>query len=199
MRHSRFHNTHEGHCLPKIRLQRQEPLGHAVASGARILDISKATVETNSTTTAEGYPVSRTLGLLVAVSNHSNKIEKHTSPTPSSLSRPFSLLPNTSLLFYSRRTTLDTMSVETETKDVPKQEEDAEMEDTENEVKPKTKKYTDWPLKNIKEPHDHDVLYGRGGGESFSVCASKRTSETHHSRLVSCCRHQPSPWEQTIS
>jgi hypothetical protein len=56
------------------------------------------------------------------------------------------------------------MSVETETKDVPKQEEDAEMEDTENEVKPKTKKYTDWPLKNIKEPHDHDVLYGRGGG-----------------------------------
>lgn len=54
MRHSRFHNTHEGHCLPKIRFQRQEPLGHAVASGARILDISKATVETNSTTTAEG-------------------------------------------------------------------------------------------------------------------------------------------------
>ncbi|KAL7578173.1 hypothetical protein ACA910_012609 [Epithemia clementina (nom. ined.)] len=26
------------------------------------------------------------------------------------------------------------------------------------------KKYENWPLKNISEPHDHDVLYGRGGG-----------------------------------
>jgi hypothetical protein len=25
------------------------------------------------------------------------------------------------------------------------------------------KNYTDWPLRNIKEPHDNDVLYGRGG------------------------------------
>ena len=25
------------------------------------------------------------------------------------------------------------------------------------------KKYTDWPIRDIKEPHDHDVLYGRGG------------------------------------
>lgn len=26
------------------------------------------------------------------------------------------------------------------------------------------KKYENWPLKNISEPHDNDVLYGRGGG-----------------------------------
>ena len=25
-------------------------------------------------------------------------------------------------------------------------------------------KYKDWPLKDIKEPHEHDVMYGRGGG-----------------------------------
>ena len=60
------------------------------------------------------------------------------------------------------------MSVETETNDVPNQAEDAEMQDTAREAKPKKKKYTDWPFKNIKEPHDHDVLYGRGGGESIN-------------------------------
>lgn len=26
------------------------------------------------------------------------------------------------------------------------------------------KKYKDWPLRGIKEPHDNDVMYGRGGG-----------------------------------
>ena len=25
-------------------------------------------------------------------------------------------------------------------------------------------KYKDWPLKDIKEPHENDVMYGRGGG-----------------------------------
>lgn len=25
------------------------------------------------------------------------------------------------------------------------------------------KKYADWPVREIKEPHDNDVLYGRGG------------------------------------
>lgn len=25
------------------------------------------------------------------------------------------------------------------------------------------KKYTDWPVREIREPHDNDVLYGRGG------------------------------------
>ncbi len=28
----------------------------------------------------------------------------------------------------------------------------------------KKERKTNWPLKNIKEPHDNDVLYGRGGG-----------------------------------
>ena len=31
-------------------------------------------------------------------------------------------------------------------------------------AEPPKKKFTDWPLKNIADPHDHDVLYGRGGG-----------------------------------
>lgn len=26
------------------------------------------------------------------------------------------------------------------------------------------KKYADWPLRAIKDPHDNDVMYGRGGG-----------------------------------
>lgn len=30
--------------------------------------------------------------------------------------------------------------------------------------KPDRKKYADWPVREIKEPHDNDVLYGRGGG-----------------------------------
>jgi hypothetical protein len=28
----------------------------------------------------------------------------------------------------------------------------------------KSVKFANWPQKNIKEPHDNDVLYGRGGG-----------------------------------
>jgi hypothetical protein len=32
------------------------------------------------------------------------------------------------------------------------------------EAAPKKKKYANLPMKDIKEPHDHDVLYGRGGG-----------------------------------
>jgi hypothetical protein len=30
--------------------------------------------------------------------------------------------------------------------------------------------YKDWPMKNIREPHDHDVLYGRGGTYSEIIC-----------------------------
>jgi DNA mismatch repair ATPase MutL len=26
------------------------------------------------------------------------------------------------------------------------------------------KKYANWPLRNIKDPHDNDIMYGRGGG-----------------------------------
>jgi hypothetical protein len=32
------------------------------------------------------------------------------------------------------------------------------------EAASKKKKTVDWPLKGIQEPHEHDVLYGRGGG-----------------------------------
>jgi hypothetical protein len=34
------------------------------------------------------------------------------------------------------------------------------IEDTSKSEK---KKYNDWPVREIKEPHDNDVLYGRGG------------------------------------
>ena len=45
---------------------------------------------------------------------------------------------------------------------------DAEMKDTEEMDEKKKeelrKKYANWPLRNIKEPHENDVMYGRGGG-----------------------------------
>jgi hypothetical protein len=51
--------------------------------------------------------------------------------------------------------------------DDEKKGEDAEMKDPEEDEKKKEelkKKYANWPLRNIKEPHDNDVMYGRGGG-----------------------------------
>ena len=45
----------------------------------------------------------------------------------------------------------------------PSIEEEAKEEPTEEE----RKKYANWPLKDIKEPHPNDVLYGRGGTLSF--------------------------------
>lgn len=69
----------------------------------------------------------------------------------------------------------ENMSVETAEKekdaDIKKEnKKDEEMNDGDastekKEEKPKKKKHTDWPLKDIKEPHEHDVLYGRGGGK----------------------------------
>ena len=45
---------------------------------------------------------------------------------------------------------------------------DEEPVETEEEKKKKAeankKKYANWPLRGIKEPHENDVLYGRGGG-----------------------------------
>lgn len=44
---------------------------------------------------------------------------------------------------------------------------DGEKEDEEEKKKKEEelrKKYADWPLKGIKDPHDNDVMYGRGGG-----------------------------------
>ena len=53
----------------------------------------------------------------------------------------------------------------------PPSESNAEEEKKEEKPQPSAeeqeaakKKYENWPMKNISEPHDHDVLYGRGGG-----------------------------------
>jgi len=49
-------------------------------------------------------------------------------------------------------------------------------------------KYKDWPLKDIEEPHPHDVLYGRGG-KALSVGLGKwRATNGSFPR-----RYQPSP------
>jgi hypothetical protein len=50
-----------------------------------------------------------------------------------------------------------------------KDEEDGKSEDEDEETKKKREaelkeKYKDWPLRGIKEPHENDVMYGRGGG-----------------------------------
>merc|ERR1719464_1730764 len=46
-----------------------------------------------------------------------------------------------------------------------KGEEAKEKEEAEKKrIRELQEKYKDWPLKNIKEPHENDVMYGRGGG-----------------------------------
>lgn len=50
-----------------------------------------------------------------------------------------------------------------------KDEEDGKSDDEDEETKKKREaelkeKYKDWPLRGIKEPHENDVMYGRGGG-----------------------------------
>jgi hypothetical protein len=49
-----------------------------------------------------------------------------------------------------------------------KESKEEEAEEEEDAVPPpiteeERKKYANWPLKDIKEPHPNDVLYGRGG------------------------------------
>jgi hypothetical protein len=49
----------------------------------------------------------------------------------------------------------------------PEKSEEEKMQEEEEEKKriaELKKKYADWPLRDIKEPHEHDVMYGRGGG-----------------------------------
>jgi hypothetical protein len=50
----------------------------------------------------------------------------------------------------------------------PKEEEEGEaqevVDENRDDTKPKQKKYENWPLRDVKEPHENDVLYGRGGG-----------------------------------
>jgi hypothetical protein len=51
--------------------------------------------------------------------------------------------------------------------DLPAESPEKQIELTAEEKQRKDKehkeKYKDWPMKNIEEPHDNDVLYGRGG------------------------------------
>lgn len=46
-----------------------------------------------------------------------------------------------------------------EKKLTPEEEEEKKKRDAELR-----EKYKDWPMRNIKEPHENDVMYGRGGG-----------------------------------
>jgi len=46
----------------------------------------------------------------------------------------------------------------------PLDDESKEEKESDAKEEDAAKKYADWPLKNISEPHDHDVLFGRGGG-----------------------------------
>mmetsp|Transcript_25212 Transcript_25212/g.28731 ORF Transcript_25212/g.28731 Transcript_25212/m.28731 type:complete len:795 (+) Transcript_25212:282-2666(+) len=58
-------------------------------------------------------------------------------------------------------------SANTTTKDKDSDdEEDKKKKEEDDEATKKKKKelYLNWPLKGIKEPHENDVLYGRGGG-----------------------------------
>jgi len=44
-----------------------------------------------------------------------------------------------------------------------KNTDDAKEDSKEEEKQPQKTKTVDWPLRDIKEPHANDVLYGRGG------------------------------------
>jgi hypothetical protein len=48
--------------------------------------------------------------------------------------------------------------------DSPKPTKKEEAKETEEEAERRKKKYANWPMRDIKEPHENDVLYGRGGG-----------------------------------
>ena len=75
-------------------------------------------------------------------------------------------------------TTRSKAKVKVEDERVEKQEmgqhEQEQEEDREEEKKddaPK-KDYSNWPLKGIREPHPHDVMFGRGG--KVSSCVVRR-------------------------
>lgn len=52
-----------------------------------------------------------------------------------------------------------------ETMTESEKEEDAKKAEEERKKKEELKKkYANWPLKGIKDPHENDVMYGRGGG-----------------------------------
>jgi hypothetical protein len=57
-------------------------------------------------------------------------------------------------------------------KDDDRKDDDSDSKDKKDESKKEAKKaeaahkkkYADWPMRAIKDPHDNDVMYGRGGG-----------------------------------
>ena len=52
-----------------------------------------------------------------------------------------------------------------DSKDDSEEKSDDEDEETKKKREAELKeKYKDWPLRGIKEPHENDVMYGRGGG-----------------------------------
>merc|ERR1712032_216705 len=62
----------------------------------------------------------------------------------------------------------DTESTDEKKIDRSREEKEKEAKEKEEAEKKRMEelkeKYKDWPLKNIKDPHENDVLYGRGGG-----------------------------------
>lgn len=60
----------------------------------------------------------------------------------------------------------DDVEMEESEEDKKKKKEEEEKRKAEEEKKREElkKKYANWPLRNIKEPHENDVMYGRGGG-----------------------------------
>lgn len=50
----------------------------------------------------------------------------------------------------------------------PTEEEKKDDGSSESEGKPKSRT-VDWPLTNIQDPHENDVMYGRGGEKSSAI------------------------------
>jgi len=72
----------------------------------------------------------------------------------------------------------DTMTREEKDKEEKKKEEVEKRRIEELKIK-----YKDWPLKGIKEPHENDVMYGRGGGTNHHP-GNKRYRKMVESRKV---------------
>jgi hypothetical protein len=61
-------------------------------------------------------------------------------------------------------TTKEEEKVDSEMKEEDKVKDEVDEEEKKKKEDELRKKYANWPLRNIKEPHDNDVMYGRGGG-----------------------------------
>jgi len=81
-----------------------------------------------------------------------------------------------------------TSDAETDVEDtMTREEKDKEEKEKEEAEKKRIEelkiKYKDWPLKGIKEPHENDVMYGRGGGTNHHP-GNKRYRKMVESRKV---------------